>query len=892
MNGWGAALRIAYRDAWQHRVRSALVLVLIALPVMVVSTALVVIMTADVDRVEQIERAMGAAEAVVWVEGGGGPVEQDPDPFNGSTSWSDSGEPTPEAEDLLEAMGPDARALPMRQGWVDVRVEDRAVITLAFLEVDLHDPLTEGLFRLDEGRLPQGPHEIVVNNALRERGYEIGETLEIPLVDEPATVVGVGRDATSRGQEKALGPIGSLTPLDASDVVDSGDETSSRMWLVDSDPVDWDQVKELNRSGFLVGSRAVLTDPPPRSEWPSSQYEGSSEDAEGWAVAMLIVAMALLEVVLLAGPAFAVTARNHARTLALITASGGTPAQARRVILAGGVVLGGVATLAGLALGIVTAMLILPLAQTLDETWMGPLDVPWLWLAVVGAFGLLSAFGAAFVPAWIASRQDPVAVLAGRRADPAPSRRQPVIGLVVMLVGVAGATYGAINYTDLGALLLTGSALLAVIGMLFVVPLVVSWVAKASRGLPLPARYAARDAARHRTRTVPAVAAVAATVAGVVALGIGASSDELENRETYRPSLAMGDGQVNASSQTVIGEEEVDPEEMWTDARAVVERTAPDVDVTPVQGLQSYQGQTYSYWWVTEPGGDGELVNIVQPTWQDYIVVSDDAGVAVASPQLQEQAEAALAEGKVVVFAPQPSDGATTVDLHREIDDQESDVPGGSQVWKGLPAEYIDAELHAFVSAVVPTAVADAEELPLATSGLLLRGDLDEKLEKKLTEAVKVLSPDNEVTVERGYERDPYFAIVLSVLAGGAALMMLVGSLTATFLALADARPDLATLSAVGASPRSRRGIAASYALTIGGVGGLLGAVVGFVPGVAVSRPLTTSTWYDGTATTTGPFLDVPWLMIVVIVVVLPLLTAWLVWLFSRARLPMVARID
>ena len=70
---------------------------------------------------------------------------------------------------------------------------------------------------------------------------------------------------------------------------------------------------------------------------------------------------------------------------------------------------------------------------------------------------------------------------------------------------------------------------------------------------------------------------------------------------------------------------------------------------------------------------------------------------------------------------------------------------------------------------------------------------------------------------------------------------MLGGTLTATFLALSDARPDLATLSAIGAAPRTRRRVAAAYALVIGFVGAVLGAGVGFIPGVAISRPLTAS---------------------------------------------------
>ena len=70
---------------------------------------------------------------------------------------------------------------------------------------------------------------------------------------------------------------------------------------------------------------------------------------------------------------------------------------------------------------------------------------------------------------------------------------------------------------------------------------------------------------------------------------------------------------------------------------------------------------------------------------------------------------------------------------------------------------------------------------------------------------------------------------------------MLGGTLTATFLALSDARPDLATLSAVGASPRTRRGVAAAYAVVVGWSARVLGAAVGFIPGIAVTYPLTSA---------------------------------------------------
>ncbi|HWU20478.1 MAG TPA: hypothetical protein VN088_03060, partial [Nocardioides sp.] len=88
------------------------------------------------------------------------------------------------------------------------------------------------------------------------------------------------------------------------------------------------------------------------------------------------------------------------------------------------------------------------------------------------------------------------------------------------------------------------------------------------------------------------------------------------------------------------------------------------------------------------------------------------------------------------------------------------------------------------------------------------------------------------------------------------------------------------------ARPRTRRGVAAAYALVVGAVGALLGAPIGFIPGIAISRTITRD------YRTGGHIVDVPWLLIVVIVLALPLLTAATIGLFARSRLPLVARID
>jgi len=65
-----------------------------------------------------------------------------------------------------------------------------------------------------------------------------------------------------------------------------------------------------------------------------------------------------------------------------------------------------------------------------------------------------------------------------------------------------------------------------------------------------------------------------------------------------------------------------------------------------------------------------------------------------------------------------------------------------------------------------------------------------------------------------------------------------------------------------------------------------------------VTYPLTSTTWAPpGSTDVTGAvlpdhFLDIPWLLVLGLVVVLPLFTAAVVGLASRSRLPMVSRLS
>ena len=207
-----------------------------------------------------------------------------------------------------------------------------------------------------------------------------------------------------------------------------------------------------------------------------------------------------------------------------------------------------------------------------------------------------------------------------------------------------------------------------------------------------------------------------------------------------------------------------------------------------------------------------------------------------------------------------------------------------------VPATYVEVEGRPSSSACCRAGSRATRGARRATALSVTGDDITAAAGDGRQRGVGGLSTDMSFYVERGYQNEDETMILLLVLGALGGLLMLGGTLTATFLALSDARPDLATLSAVGASPRTRRGVASSYALVVGLVGAVLGAVVGFIPGIAITYPLTGG-YADCSGAVVGPYLDIPWLLIVAVVLVLPLLTAAIVGLTARSRLPMVARV-
>ncbi|MDQ4111584.1 MAG: FtsX-like permease family protein [Actinomycetota bacterium] len=885
--GWRLALRIGQREARRAKWRSLLVILMIALPVAGVTAVAVTYRTYDVDTVEGLDRRLGTEAAASIDVQGAASVRQGIDPENAS-EWLDESDADPLDAAGVKAVIGDRPLLQAEDRTFDVRT-DKGVTWASGLETDLNDPLAAGLVRLTEGRLPKAPDEVVVNSNLAFRGPGVGEELLIPNgdIDETRKVVGIVESANVRNDPFIAGvdlPV---------------DYTSDRStWLVGGGPVTWSDIEDLNAAGAFVLSRSVVMDPPPAARAADKEIRPpmGAPDPSELVVLVLIVVMVILEVVLLAGPAFAVAARRQARDLALIAASGGTARQSRRVLLGMAIVIGAVAAVVGAVLGVGLARLLQPLAQDQVSAWFGPFEVPWLQVLAVAVIGFVAAICAAIVPAWIASRQNVVGVLSGRRSESLPSRRSPIVGLVLVAAGVASAAFGTRN--ALSGIPIALGVLLCVAGVLFILPALVSVAARFSARMPLVIRFATRDADRHRTRTVPAAGAIAVTVVGVVTLGIAFSSDQEQNQESYLPSFTIGDAVVHPRHGDI--ESDVDQDETrarWENIAAQVEKAIPGATAALTTSATSRDDGQY----VAVETGDGRAVPIDTAIGEfgDLVVAGADGTLpAVVARSLSERESAAAVEtlrsSGAVVFTTDDELVSSQQSARLVIKEwSEEEQTDRDAVTVDVPATYLDVgERTAPAYAVVTPAMVKKLGVEPQVLGLYIENArISAAAETDLDEALAAGQFPTTILIERGYQETDTAVIVWLLLVTLGAVLMIGGALTATHLALNDARPDLATLSAVGARTRTRRGVAASYALVVTLLGAVPGALIGFVPGIAISFPITTEGWPERDSVA-AHYLEIPWDLVGIVVVGLPLLIALIVAVTTRGRLPMVARVE
>lgn len=894
MGSWAPALRIARRTAFRSPGRTLLVAALIGVPVLAASWLGVMERTMNPTGETRAVELIGKADAQVVVTPRRTVSTTDSQVDDGTYNYTV--DPSADQDDLrdpatvdLRMLLPPGTTLAARTrfiGTVILRTSGSSASYPVVL-VDGTAGLSDGSYRLDAGQLPTATDEVALTPALAKH---LG-LLEDGELRQNATVTG-----TDGTQYRAVGLARTLIEAKqraiwtspGSKLVKPTPDEDLRYLAAFPAGTDLTALQaKLTNQGVVLTPRSAVVNPPP--------MQGGSTGT-GMAVVALVISFGVLEIVLLAGTAFAVGARRQTRALGLVAAAGGTARDVRRIVLAQGVVIGLIGAVSGLLIAIIAAIAGQPLWERLSSRLITDWQLPIGRLVVITAIGAAAGLLAAIVPAHAAANRPPLAALAGRftSSGTAARLRRPAIlltagGVGSVLVGTswlaalyaqyekevaAGVSEELPGLTPTGPIALILLGIICVIaGLIWLLPNLIARVATLGGALPLSGRLALRDAARHRHRTGPAAAAIMMSVAATAAMAFATANSFAADAEDYVPTgqdgtaIARFQGDNTSSTTGIVN---------WT---AAMERNV--ADSLPAKGV-SRLGPVHPFGARTERNGQFSYTETLvgfpdpkaaseQPNLYGLPLLAVDPDFMASLGGNGAEVAAALRAGKVIVPS-KDYDENGTIRVGQWRDE------GGTGGKKMPPAVLTPShQLAAFERQLL--VAADTAKTLGTVSVQQTHFDLTRAPTKaELAAAATFLGNEDALKVERGYESPAN--ITLLILVSAAAVVTLLGVAISVSLSAAEGRADLATLAAVGAKPRQRRNLAGAQAWVLGQVGCLLGVGVGAIYG------------YTARVAFGSPYFAVPWREIGGIVLVVPVFAGLLAWLLTRSRLPMVSRID
>ncbi|MDQ3677616.1 MAG: FtsX-like permease family protein [Actinomycetota bacterium] len=866
MSAWRPALRIARRTVLRSPARSLLVALLVAIPVAGATVVDVVVRTFNAPD-QDAQQQIGSADATISA------------PENARTRVR---EMLPAGSRTVDK--PHVNDIAVRRGEGRVNVE--------LVIADAGEPLHRYEAELVSGALPDRTDEVLVSKSLADKlgvlgdGDEVRPQAAITLADgQRVTVTGLVRQQFCLSCERLVAAPGPSVARAAAERDGEFNEGGSELL---ADLPEGTSAASLDRRfdarGFELSTRRSFILP------SGVELDASSATLRAAALVAIIVGLGLLEVVLLAGTAFAVGARRQMREIGLAAANGASERDVKRIVLAQGLVLGALGAAIGVAIGATLAFAARPLWEHLmDEavvTWRyGPWEI-----FAAALVGLFSGLAAAIVPARGASRMRPVDALAQRfRPVGSVTRRTTLIGSVLVgagafagllgdrlladdfatyeralgAVATGGASVGTPSSEDAITLIVLGGTL-AVVGLVLLTPALIGLLARLGPRLPLSGRLAARDAARHRHRTGPAIAAITVAVAGSIVLAFvvaGVSRGEEQRYVERLPAGVLAVERFNGGGEAL---------------RTVADRAAAQLPGGRADAVRSLtaRGEALA---LLARGKDvcpkrlrrrGECA-AGAPSIELAVATSGGLAKTVSDGRFDASARAALEQGKVLVFSPKMLDRAGEV------------LIAGRDGDTRLPGHLVDRgpAYTALPAALVAPAVARAQGWGTTTETVLVRfraGTDQAAVDRALDQA------DGDATtayVERGPSTLDHSGILL-VVALISALVTLFGVALSVALSAAEGRADLATLAAVGAPPHRRRTLVAGQALVVGG----LGCAMGLALGTFVS--------FTARSTFGATSFVVPWSNVLATGIAVPLLAALVAALCTRSRLPMVRRAE
>jgi len=759
----------------------------------------------------------------------------------------------------------DIAAIQRRWGPADV-IEEQKIATGATQPVQLraespHGHFNAPLLGLVSGAYPAGPGQVALTSQVAALyGAHVGGTWR--AAGRTWRVTGIAADPSNLSVEFALVAPG--------------------------------QVAHPSQVIMLLGNSAALQQPISNGDLtlpgvPAAKLSVPNEHESNFPQATLILVVEVLGLAfigLVSMASFSVMAQRRLRALGMLSAIGATERNLRLVMIAGGLVVGVAAALAGTAAGLAAWFAYAPALQQDTGHAVDAANLPWWAFGIGAGFAIVTSVLASRRPAKTMAAVPVVAALSGRPAPPKAVHRSILPGVIVFGFGLlclafaggqAGPPGGGNGPNPGGTLVLLGGLAGTIAGLIMLAPLGISVLTVgAGPRLPVAIRVAVRDLARYRARSGAALAAVAFAVFLATVICLVGSERTANPLNPSGPSLSSSELVVTAGSSPAPG---------------MMNRLTGAQEASLARRLNGLAASLHARSAVPLEGPVATLSEAGVPRHSNSNFTGN---VYVATPQLLATygiKASQIAPGTDFLTARQGLAGLPNLQMVWQAGNGgESDSSSGPPALSG-PSCTRSNDCVANPTIQTASSLPSGTDAPntVITEYAVRKYHFQTQLFGWLIQAPAPLTPAQIRAARR--VALPYQA-PLEIASGGTdfgeiadvgtalGIVIALGVLAASVgLIRSETAPDLRTLTATGASTTTRRTITAATAAALG----LLGAVLGMAFALAAGL-----VWAH--ASLSALFGDVPLTDAAILLAGLPLIAAAGGWLLAGREPPAVAR--
>ena len=617
---------------------------------------------------------------------------------------------------------------------------------------------------------------------------------------------------------------------------------------------------------------------------PAAALAVPNEHESGFPQATLILVVEVLGLAfigLVSVASFSVMAQRRLRALGMLSAIGATERNLRLVMIAGGLMVGVVAALAGAAAGLAAWFAYAPTLQQDTGHAVDAANLPWWAFAIGAGFAVATSVLASRRPARTMAAVPVVAALSGRPAPPRAVHRSAVPGVIVFAFGLfclafaggqAGPPGGGNGPNPGGLLVLLGGLVGVIAGIIMLAPLAISVLAAGAHSrLPVAIRIALRDLVRYRARSGAALAAITFAVFLATVICLVGSERTANPLNPAGPNLSSSQLVVTAGRSPAPGMMMPLTSAQEASLGRRLNSLAASLHARPAVPLEFAAG-------LNQAGAPPH---------------SEGIGLYVATPRLLATygIKAGQIDPHTDILTSRPGlAGLPHMEMTWRGNGSEPDNssgPGGSHGTSctlsndclANPAIQTVSSLPGGTSApntVITEYAVRTHHLQTHLSGWLIQAPAPLTATQIRAARRAVLAYQAPLETASGGTDFGEIAGVGTALGIVIALGVLAASVG---LIRSETAPDLRTLTAAGASPTTRRTITAATAATLG----LLGAVLGMAFALAASL-----VWAH--ASLSALLGNVPLADVLILLAGLPLVAAAGGWLLAGREPPAVAR--